>query len=93
LHDWDDEACLRILQNIRAAAAPRARVFVLDCVIPPGNSPHFGKLLDLRMLVVAHGGRERTRAEWEKLLAAGGFTVARVAETTSPLCILEATRA
>jgi hypothetical protein len=93
LHDWDDERCVRILKNIHAASAPGARLFVIECVIAPGNAPHFGKLLDLQMLVVTSGGRERTRLEWEALLAAGGFTLARVVDTAAAVSVLEATRA
>jgi len=33
---------------------------VVDTVIPPGNAPHWGKLLDINLLVVT-GGRERRR--------------------------------
>jgi hypothetical protein len=91
LHDWDDESSVRILRNIHAAANSQTRLIVIECVIAPGNAPHFGKLLDLQMLVVA-GGRERTRAEWEALLAAGGFSLVRVVDTLGPLSVLEATR-
>lgn len=50
LHDWGDEACLRILGQIRAVMAPGARVLLVEQVIPPGNAPFPGKLLDLSML-------------------------------------------
>jgi hypothetical protein len=89
LHDWDDESCVRILRNIRAAANRDARLFVLDAVIAPGNSPQSGKLLDLQMLVVTHGGRERTRDEWEGLLRAGGFALSRVVDTPGTISVIE----
>src|SRR5690606_35175266 len=63
LHDWDDERCVRILRSCRQAMASRGRILVIDNVIPPGNDPHWGKLLDINMLVVT-GGRERTKAEF-----------------------------
>jgi hypothetical protein len=34
LHDWDDESCLRILRAIRNAAAPGARLVIIESVIP-----------------------------------------------------------
>lgn len=37
LHDWDDAACERILRGIRAAAAPGARLYDLDLVVPAGS--------------------------------------------------------
>jgi O-methyltransferase/methyltransferase family protein len=92
LHDWDDETCVRILRNIHAAARPGSRLFVLEAVIEPGNAPQVGKLLDLQMLVVTHGGRERTRGEWESLLRAGGYGLSRVVETPAMVSVIEALR-
>ena len=88
LHDWEDELCVRILTNCRRAMGPKGKVFVVDNVIPSGNDPHWGKLLDINMLVLA-GGRERTREEFGKIFAAAGFKLARVVETKCPLSIVE----
>jgi O-methyltransferase domain len=79
LHDWDDESATRILQTIRAAAAPDARLIVLDAVVPPGNEPFGAKWLDLLMLAL-FAGRERDEAQWRTLLAAGGFEPVRFHE-------------
>lgn len=72
LHDWDDEAATTILRTIRAGAPPRARLLVIDSVVPTGNEPHGSKWLDLLMLVLA-GGRERSEPEWRSLLEGAGF--------------------
>ena len=72
LHDWDDERAAAILRSIRTAAAPDARLLVLDSVVPPGNEPHGAKWLDLLMLTL-FDGRERDEAQWRALLAAGDF--------------------
>jgi hypothetical protein len=74
LHDWDDERATEILQTIRAAAPPNARLLTLESVIPPGNEPNGAKWLDLLMLVLA-GGRERTEQDWRALLEGAGFGV------------------
>jgi O-methyltransferase domain len=55
---------------------------------PPGNEPHFGKSLDLTMLVLL-GGRERTEAEYRTLLDAAGFGLTNVVPTRSPVSIIE----
>ncbi len=52
----------------------------------------FTKLLDLEMLVLYNGGRERTRAEIEKLFSAAGFRLLRVVPTHSPTHVIEAER-
>jgi hypothetical protein len=79
LHDWDDESATRILQTIRAAAAPNARLIILDAVVPPGNEPFGAKWLDLLMLAL-FAGRERDEEQWRALLAAGGFEPVRFHE-------------
>jgi O-methyltransferase domain len=46
-------------------------------------------LIDLEMLV-AVGGKERTRAEWANLLGRAGFRLKRVVPTATPVSIIEA---
>ena len=68
-------------------------MLIVDPVVPPGNTPHYGKLLDLEMLVLTPRGRERTKAEFVRLLRGAGFRLARVIATESPLSIVEAVKA
>jgi hypothetical protein len=42
LHDWNDDQCVKILENCRAAMNKKGRVLVVDNVIPPGNDPNWG---------------------------------------------------
>jgi len=88
LHDWDDDLCVKILENCRRAMAPGGRILVVDTVIPSGNDPHWGKLLDINMLV-GTGGRERTRSEFAEVFARAGLKVRRVIPTACPLSIVE----
>lgn len=89
IHDWDDERAGTILRNCRSAIRPGGKVLLMEIVIPDGNAPSLGKLLDLEMLVIA-GGRERTEAEYRNLLTASGFRLTRVIPTRSPQSIIEA---
>ena len=88
IHDWDDAHATTILRNCRQAVGAGGRVLLAEMVIPPGNDPHVGKLLDLEMLVMV-GGHERTEAEFRDLLAGAGFRLARVVPTASPTCVIE----
>src|SRR5687768_13442484 len=47
-------------------------LLLVECVIPPGNDPSFGKPLDLAMLVIP-GGEERTEDEYRDLYKTTGF--------------------
>lgn len=93
IHDWNDDACKAILASCRKAMQPTGKLLVIEMVIPPNNEPFFGKLLDLEMLVVTPGGRERTEAEYRAMFAAAGFTLTRTIATHAPVSILEATPA
>ena len=87
IHDWNDEECLRILACCRRAN-PKARVLIVEMVIPPGDGPHPGKLLDLMMLN-APGGMERTEPEYAALFAKAGYRLGRVVPTESVVSVLE----
>lgn len=89
LHDWDDEHAVAILKQCRKAIAPTARLLVVEMVIEDGNDPFFGKWLDLHVLVM-HGGRDRTEAEYRQLFETSGFQLRRTIRTNSLRSILEA---
>ena len=89
IHDWDDEPAVAILKNCRRAMGDRARLLVLEQVVPPGNEPSLAKLYDLHML--ARGsGRERREDEYRALLEAADLRLARVIPTASPRSVIEA---
>ena len=92
IHDWDDEDCLRILRNCRAAMSDHAKLLICEKVIPPGNEPSITKVMDLVMLTLTDGGRERTEPEFRELFARAGLRLARVLLTKSDNSILELTR-
>src|SRR5438874_160277 len=92
IHDWDDESATRILQACHRALGPRGKVLIVDPVVPSGNVPHYGKMLDLEMLVLTPRGRERTKAEFASLLRRAGFRLSRVIPTASPLSVVEAVK-
>jgi hypothetical protein len=91
LHDWNDEQCVKILANCRAAVNEKGRVLVVDNVIPAGNDPSWGKLVDIQMFVI--GGRERTKKEFAAMFAKAGLKLTRVLATKCPLSIVEGVRA
>ena len=84
LHDWGDADCVRILDRVRAAMAPSARLLVIDIVVPPGNPTHPGPLVDLMMMALFRDGRERTAAELALLAGQARLRVERVIPTASP---------
>jgi hypothetical protein len=64
-------------------------LLLVEMVLPSGDTPHPGKMLDMVMLVTP-GGQERTAAEYSALLDKAGFRLTRVVPTASPVSIVEA---
>ncbi|HXU31594.1 MAG TPA: methyltransferase [Thermoanaerobaculia bacterium] len=91
LHDWDDARCRTILATCRRAAAPGAKLVVVESIVERNEASGFGAKVDLHMLVACDGGRERGREEFRRLLAESGFALSAVHPTASPVWILEAT--
>lgn len=90
VHDWSDEHCRTILRLIRAALPPRGRLLVCELVMPDEPGPAPAKMLDIEMLVMTVGGRERTRQEFGELFQSAGFKLGRIVETPTPICVIEA---
>jgi hypothetical protein len=78
-----------LLETIRRAIPDTGRLLIIDAVLPPGDAPHFGKLLDLTMMAMMTG-RERTEAEFAELLGGAGFRLVEVAQMAAPTSLIEA---
>ena len=89
IHDWSEEQCLAILGNCRRAMNPGGRLLIIEMVLPIGDTPHPGKMLDMMMLV-GPGGQERTEQEYGTLLSKAGLRLTRVVPTESPVSVVEA---
>ena len=90
IHDWGDERSNTILSNCRKAMRDDGRVLLVELVLTPGNEFHLGKLIDVEMLIMTDGGRERTEAGYQKLFESAGLRLHAVYETPTPWSIVEA---
>ena len=89
IHAWNDGDAQTILRRIRAVAPSHATILVIEQMIPDDPGPHWAKTLDIHMLALL-GGRQRTRKEYEGLLAGAGFAFTREVNTRAGVSILEA---
>jgi len=89
IHDWSEDQCLTILRHCRQAMAAGGRLLIVETVLPEGDEPHPGRMLDMIMMVLP-GGQERTEAEYAELLRKAGFRLARVVPTESDVSVVEA---
>jgi hypothetical protein len=76
LHDWDDDHARLILQRI-VAAAPAARVIVVESERRAVPLDDIGARTDFLMMALTPGGKERTTSEFERLGAAAGLRMQR----------------
>ncbi len=89
IHDWSEEQCLTILGHCRKSMKPNGRLLIVEMVLPAGDTPHPGKMLDMVMLVLP-GGQERTESEYSSLFGKAGFRLVRVVPTESAVSVVEA---
>ena len=89
IHDWNADQSLTILGHVREAMNPAGRLLLVEMVLPLGDTPHPGKILDITMLVQL-GGQERTETEYAALLSKAGFRLTQVVPTSSAASIVEA---
>jgi hypothetical protein len=88
IHDWDRGRAVAILKRCRQAMPTTGRLLLVEAIIPPGNEPHAGKIMDFVMLT-ALGGQERTEEQYEDLLQEAGFRLSAVVPTASPMSVIE----
>lgn len=88
IHDWPDDACLKILRGCRSGIHPGGKLLVVETVIQPGSDFDPGKFLDLEMLIFP-GGHERTEAQFRDLFAAAGWRLNRLVPTRAGPSIVE----
>jgi hypothetical protein len=57
------------------SSTPDSRLWVVDSILDPSERDDMSKAVDMLMLTVTEGGRERTQAEWEHLFTTNGFRI------------------
>nr|F2YTN4.1 RecName: Full=Myricetin 3'/5'-O-methyltransferase 1; Short=ShMOMT1; AltName: Full=3'-methyl myricetin 5'-O-methyltransferase; Short=Syringetin synthase; AltName: Full=3-methyl quercetin 3'-O-methyltransferase; AltName: Full=7-methyl quercetin 3'-O-methyltransferase; Short=Rhamnetin 3'-O-methyltransferase; AltName: Full=Myricetin 3'-O-methyltransferase; Short=Laricitrin synthase; AltName: Full=Quercetin 3'-O-methyltransferase; Short=Isorhamnetin synthase [Solanum habrochaites]ADZ76433.1 myriceti len=82
LHSLDDEDCVKILKNCWRALPNDGKVVVIEQIQP--KYPETNLLskrsfsFDISMMIMFHGGKERTKQQFEDLAKQAGFTYIKV---------------
>jgi hypothetical protein len=90
IHDWSDEHCRTILSLIRKKLPKDGRVLLCEMVVTDEQGPTPAKMLDIEMLVMTVGGKERTKEEFADLFASCGLRLNRIVPTARPIAVIEA---
>jgi O-methyltransferase domain/Dimerisation domain len=90
IHDCDDRIAVRILRNCSAAMNPGGRVLLCEAVMPEkaGEAPQ-ASLIDLEMLVMAPGARQRTAGEFERLFESAGLRLVGITAVGDTFSVVE----
>lgn len=90
LHDWDDRRALQILRNVRGAMEDGARLLVIEVPVERLSTDYPATFIDLQMMMVCDGGRQRSEAEFATLLRQAGFQPRGLHRTPLPVAVIEA---
>jgi hypothetical protein len=90
IHNWDNERASIILNHCRNAMRKDGRVVLVEHMLSGRNEPAWSKLLDLEMLVLLPGGRERSEADFKDLFASARLTLNRIIPTNVGVSLIEA---
>jgi hypothetical protein len=61
--------------------APGGKVLIVEQVVSDDPHAAFAKIVDMEMLVMTPGGRERTGEEYAQLLQSAGLRMTRIVPT------------
>jgi demethylsterigmatocystin 6-O-methyltransferase len=77
LHDWTDDDCVKILNNIVHAMSSYSRLIVDEVVMPDIGVSWQTAYMNLTMMSCL-GGMERTKAEYAELLDKAGLVIDQI---------------
>ncbi|EHA22159.1 hypothetical protein ASPNIDRAFT_183622, partial [Aspergillus niger ATCC 1015] len=78
LHDWPDETCHRILDQLKPAMIPGiSRLLINEYVVAEQGAHWQTTSLDMT-LMAAFAGMERTESQWRRLLGEAGYCILNI---------------
>ncbi|KDP21022.1 hypothetical protein JCGZ_21493 [Jatropha curcas] len=97
LHNWSDQACIKILKLCRESIPNKdegGKVIIIEMVINEKKDEYQlaeTKLFaDMQMMLLCPGGRERNEQEWARLFLEAGFNHYKITNTCGLNSIIEA---
>ncbi len=100
LHNWGDEQCKKVLDNVRNSIQRGtnrdAKLLLIERIMPDETRQDLGStqatLMDITMLVLCEGGKERTKDQFSSLLQSSHFKRPNVYPVhKTPVFVIEST--
>jgi len=89
LHNNSDDACVTILRNCKKALSDNGKVLVIEMMLEFPMKDNRMNSMDIFMLMLLPGAKERTKDEMEALGKKAGLQLEKITATKSPLSIFE----
>ncbi|XP_009621174.1 myricetin 3-O-methyltransferase 3-like [Nicotiana tomentosiformis] len=93
LHDWDDDDCINILKNCWKSLPNSGKLVLVEHIKPEYPKTDLisknALFLDVLMMIVTPGGKERTKEEFETLAKKAGFAGFKVISSAFFIWIME----
>lgn len=94
IHDWSDEECVKMLKNCKKALSESGKIIVIETIVPREISESDiatknSLSVDVAMMCLTRGGKERTKDEFEVLAMKAGFNVPKIIYGAYSCWILE----
>jgi len=77
LHDWPDNQCVEILQQLAAVMTKDSRILIDEVVLPDSKTHWNAAMQDISMMIL-FAGKERTKKQWESLVKESGLRIAEI---------------
>lgn len=77
MHDWPDNECAKILQNIADVMNTDSRILVDEVVLPDTGAHWQATMADIAMMI-GLGGKERTTQQWKSLAERVGLRIEEI---------------
>lgn len=87
LHDHDDAQAMALLERVRAALEPGARILIAEPMLGTRGAEPVGAAYFGFYLMAMGQGRARSASEIQSMLESAGFTAVRAHRTAAPLLV------
>lgn len=77
MHDWPDNECAKILQNVADAMNGDSRILIDEVVLPDTGAHWQATMADISMMI-GLGGKERTNQQWKSLADRVGLRIEEI---------------
>lgn len=78
LHDWSDDDCVKILEQLKPALRPGYSTLLINELVVPRQNPTWPITSMDQLMLVLGAMQERTEEHWEQILSRAGLKIVKM---------------